>query len=90
MKVLKSFAPINGLFILLELIRIAIQLSLGWEFLGPMKHKKYSILQSNRMTILMTNGIGGFIPSFILDILMRTLELDVSSTDMAMASSLNI
>jgi hypothetical protein len=25
-----------------------------------------------------------------LDILMRTLELDVSSTDMAMASSLNI
>jgi hypothetical protein len=26
-----------------------------------MKHKNYSILQSKRMTILMTNGIGGFI-----------------------------
>jgi hypothetical protein len=25
----------------------------------------------------MTNGIGGFIPSFILDILMRSFELDL-------------
>jgi hypothetical protein len=55
---------------------IAIQLSLGWEFLGPMRHKKYSILQSNRMTILMTNGIRGFIIPLILDTLMCSLELD--------------
>jgi hypothetical protein len=53
----------------------ALQLILRWEFLGPMRHKKYSILQSNRMTILMTNGIGGFILPFILDILMRFLSL---------------
>jgi hypothetical protein len=55
---------------------IAIQLSLGWKFLGLMKHKKYSIFQSNRMIILMTNGIRGFILPLILDILMRSLELD--------------
>jgi hypothetical protein len=51
------------------------QLILGWEFLGLMRHKKYSILQSNRMTILMTYGIGGLILPFILDILMRFLNL---------------
>jgi hypothetical protein len=50
-------------------------LILGCELLGPMRHKKYSILQSNRMTILMTNGIGGLIFSLILDILMRFLSL---------------
>ncbi len=53
----------------------AFQLILGWEFLGPMRHKKNSILQSNRVTILMTNGIGGLILSLILDILMRFLNL---------------
>ncbi len=53
----------------------ALQLILGCELLGPMRHKKYSILQSNRMTILMTNGIGGLIFSLILDILMRFLSL---------------
>jgi hypothetical protein len=53
----------------------ALQLILGWEFLGPMRHKKYSIFQSNRMTIFMTNGIGGLILLFILDILMRFLSL---------------
>ncbi len=55
---------------------MAIQLKLGWESLGPMKHKRYSILQSKRMTILMTNGIGGSNLPLILDILMRSLELD--------------
>jgi hypothetical protein len=55
---------------------IAIQLSLKWKFLGPMRHKKYSILQSNRMIILMTNGIRGFILPLILDILVRSLEFD--------------
>ncbi len=53
----------------------ALQLILGWEFFGPMRHKKYFILQSNRMTILMTNGIGGLILPLILDILMRFLSL---------------
>jgi hypothetical protein len=46
------------------------------RILEPNEHKRYSILQSKRMIILMTNGIGGFILSLILDILMRTLELD--------------
>ncbi len=53
----------------------ALQLILGWEFLGPMRHKKYSILQSNRMIILMTNGIGELILPLILDILMKFLSL---------------
>ncbi len=53
----------------------ALQLILGWEFLGPMKHKKKSILQSNKMAILVINGIRGFILSLILDILMRFLSL---------------
>jgi hypothetical protein len=53
----------------------ALQLILRWKFLGPMKHKKYSILQSNRTTILMINGIGGLILPLILDILMRFLSL---------------
>jgi hypothetical protein len=53
----------------------ALQLILGWEFLGPMRHKKYSILQSNKMTIFMTNEIRGLILPFILDILMRFLSL---------------
>jgi len=59
------FAPIHGLLILQGPMKIwawiAIQLKLGWESLGSMKHKNYSILQSKRKTILMTNGIGGFI-----------------------------
>jgi hypothetical protein len=79
-KLRNPFAPTNGLFILQRPMRIwewiAIQLKLGWESLGPMKHKRYSILQSKRMTILMTNGIGGSNLPFILDILMRSLELD--------------
>jgi hypothetical protein len=40
-----------------------------------MKHKKYSILQSNRMTILMTNRIEGLILPLILNILMRFFNL---------------
>jgi hypothetical protein len=43
-----------------------------------MKYKKYSILQSNRMTILMTNGIGDWrthISSYLID-LDEVLELD--------------
>ncbi len=59
-------APINGFLILQGPMRfwewIAIQLKLGWESLGPMKHKRDSILQSKRMTILMTNGIRRSIP----------------------------
>jgi hypothetical protein len=53
----------------------ALQLILRWKFLGPMRHKKNFILQSNRMIILMTNGIGRLILSLILDILMRFLSL---------------
>jgi hypothetical protein len=80
-KLRNPFAPINGLFILQGPMRIwewiAIQLKLGWESLGPMNHKRYSILQSKRMTIFMTNGSGGSILPPILDILMRFLELDL-------------
>jgi hypothetical protein len=39
----------------------ALQSSLGWESLGPMKSKNYLFLQSKKVTIPMTNGIGGFI-----------------------------
>jgi hypothetical protein len=64
------FTPINGLLILQGPMKIweciVIQLKLGWESLGPMKHK----------TILMTNEIGGSILPLILDILMRSFELD--------------
>jgi hypothetical protein len=56
---------------------ITIQLKLGWESLGPMNHKRYSILQSKRMTIFMINGSGGSILPPILDILMRSLDLDL-------------
>jgi len=38
-----------------------------------MEHKRYFILQSKRITILMTNGIGGSNLPLILDILMRSL-----------------
>ncbi len=79
-KLWNPFAPINGLLILQGSMRIwewiAIQLKLGWKSLGPMKHKRYSILQSKRMTIFMTNGIGGSNLPLILGILMRSLELD--------------
>jgi hypothetical protein len=79
-KLRNPFAPTNGLLIFQGPMKIwkwiTIQLKLGWESLGPMKHKRYSILQSKRMTILMTNGIGGSNLLFILDILMRSLELD--------------
>ncbi len=75
------FAPINGLLILQGPMRIwewiTIQLKLGWESLGPMNHKRYSILQSKRMTIFMINGSGGSILPPILDILMRSLDLDL-------------
>jgi hypothetical protein len=71
------FAPINGLPILQGPMRIwewmAIQLKLGWESLVPMEHKRYFILQSKRITIFMTNGIGGSNLPLILDILMRFL-----------------
>jgi hypothetical protein len=53
----------------------SLQFILRWELLRPMRHKKYSILQSNRMIIFMTNGIGGLILPLILDILMRFLSL---------------
>ncbi len=79
-KLRNPFAPINGLFIFQGPMKIweciAIQLKLGWESLSPMKHKRYFILQSKRMTILMTNGIGRSILPLILDILMRSLELN--------------
>jgi hypothetical protein len=79
-KLWNPFAPIDGLLILQGPMKIwewmAIQLKLGWESLGPMKHKRYFILQSKRMTILMTNGIAGSNLPLILDILMRSLELD--------------
>jgi hypothetical protein len=79
-KLWNPFAPINGLLIFQGPMRIweciAIQLKLGWKSLGLMKYKRYSILQWKRMTILMTNGIGGSILPLILDILMRSLELD--------------
>jgi hypothetical protein len=39
-----------------------------------MKHEEGSILQSNRMIILMTNGIEGLILFLILDILMAFLN----------------
>jgi hypothetical protein len=39
-----------------------------------MKHEESSILQSNKMIILMTNGIGGLILFPILDILMGFLS----------------
>jgi hypothetical protein len=70
-EVLKSFPPINGLLILHEPMRIENDFSLlwnlRWEFLCPMEHYECSILQSNKMIILMTNGIGGFIVFLILD-----------------------
>ncbi len=79
-KLRNPFAPINGLLILQGPMRIwewiAIQLKLGWKSLGPMKHKRYSIFRSKMMTILMTNGIGGSNLPPILDILMRSFELD--------------
>jgi len=39
-----------------------------------MKHEEGFILQSNRMIILMTNGIGGLIFFLILDIFMGFLS----------------
>jgi hypothetical protein len=74
----KSFPPINGPLILHEPMRIENDFSLqwkwGWESLCPMKHEESSILQSNRMIILMTNGIEGLILLPILDILMGFLS----------------
>jgi hypothetical protein len=81
----KSFPPINGLLILHEPMRInkdsSLLWGLGWEFLGPMKHEENSLHQSNRMIILMTNGIGGLILFPILDILMGSWapSLSISS-----------
>ncbi len=76
-KLWNPFAPTNGLPILQGPMRIwewmAIQLKLGWESLVPMEHKRYFILQSKRITIFMTNGIGGSNLPLILDILMRFL-----------------
>ncbi len=74
----KSFPPINGPLIPHEPMKIENDFSLqwkwGWEYLCPMKHEGCSILQSNRMIILMTNGIWGLILFPILDILMGFLS----------------
>ncbi len=74
----KSFPLINGPLIPHEPMRIENDFSLqwkwGWEFLCPMNHEESSILQSNRMIILMTNEIKGLILFPILDILMGSLS----------------
>ncbi len=74
----KSFPLINVPLILHEPMRIENDFSLqwkrGWESLCPMKHEESSIFQSNRMIILMTNGIGTLILFLILDILVGFLS----------------
>ncbi len=74
----KFLLLINGPLILHQPMRIEDNFSLkwkwGWESLCLMNHEESSILQSNRMTILMTNGIGELIIFPILDILMRSLS----------------
>ncbi len=78
MEVWKSFLPINGPLILHEPMRIENDfLTYGNYDENPYAQwntREVPFSNQNRMIILMTNGIGGFIFSLILDILMGFLS----------------